>query len=85
MDVSFYTLTFGSKGFSLKWYSNWKSTGAFIVFVSVYIHSVLSGKSDNVVDSTGWIALLSSLFMMFRSQITADMLSKLIENVSKKD
>jgi len=65
-------------------FKNWKSTVAFMIFVGAYVYSIYAGKSDSVVDTSGYVALLSSLFMMFRSQVTSDMLSTLIENVSKK-
>ena len=60
---------------------NWKSTMAFMVFIGVYIFSVVKGAGLGVIDVTGFIALYSSLFMMLRSDFTADMLSKLIDNI----
>jgi len=65
-------------------FKNWKSTGAFIIFISAYIYSIATNKSDGIVDTAGYVALFSSLFMMFRSQITTDMLKVLVENISKK-
>ena len=64
---------------------NWKSTLAFFVFVGIYIYSVFVTKTNDVIETAGYIALISSIFMMFRSQITEDMLKTLIENISKKD
>jgi len=60
---------------------NWKSTLAFFIFVGVYIYSITSEASDGVVDSAGDIALISSLFMMFRSQVTSDIFLKLVDNI----
>jgi len=64
---------------------NWKSTLAFFVFVGVYIYSVAIPSTNEVVSTAGWIALIASIAMMFRSQITADMLSKLIDKLPNKD
>ena len=60
---------------------NWKSTLAFFLFIAIYIYSVLGNKSDGIVEATGDIALLSSLFMMFRSDFTSAMVEKLIDNI----
>jgi len=64
---------------------NWKSTSAFFIFVGIYIYSVISNRAGDVVETAGYVALLSSLFMMFRSQITTDMLSKIVDNMRKRD
>ena len=60
---------------------NWKSTLAFFVFISIYIYSILSTKSDGIVETAGFIALYSSIFMMFRSDFTTELLMKLIDNI----
>lgn len=59
---------------------NWKSTFAFVIFVGVYVYSVIS-KDSKVIDITGNIALISSIFMMMRSNITKDIFSKLVDNI----
>lgn len=63
---------------------NWKSTIAFIIFVGAYVYTLAVKADPETIETSGYVALLSSLFMMFRSQITSDMLKTLIENVSKK-
>lgn len=65
-------------------FQNWKSTMAFFTFIGIYGYSVYFDKSDSIVDTAGYVALLSSVFMMFRSQITTDMLKALLDNISKK-
>lgn len=60
---------------------NWKSTGAFITFVCVYVYSVYTGDAPLIVDTTGTIALYSSLFMMFRADFNKEMLAKLVDNI----
>lgn len=62
-------------------FKNWKSTTAFFVFVGVYVYTIIEGSSDPVVSTAGTIALISSITMMFRSDITSDMISKLIDNI----
>lgn len=63
---------------------NWKSTSAFFIFVGAYVYTLAVKADPNTVETSGYVALLSSLFMMFRSDITTDMLKTLIDNVSKK-
>ena len=60
---------------------NWKSTGAFVIFVVAYVFAVYTGMSIGVIEAAGFIALYSSLFMMFRSDFTKEMLTKLIDNI----
>ena len=59
---------------------NWKSTLAFFIFVGVYIYTAIT-KDAGIVETTGFVALMSSLFMMFRSDFTTNMLEKLIDNI----
>ena len=63
---------------------NWKSTIAFFIFVGIYVYSVYI-KSYEIVDTVGYIALFSSIMMMFRSDITGDLLSKLIDVIGRKN
>lgn len=60
---------------------NWKSTLAFFIFISVYVYTIYMDRNFNVIDTAGNIALLSSLFMMLRSEMTTNMISKLIDNI----
>jgi len=60
---------------------NWKSTVAFFIFISIYVYSIFVDKSADVVEVVGYIALYSSIFMMFRSDFTTELLSKLIDNI----
>ena len=66
-----------------KW-KNWKSTLAFFIFVGIYIYSVTADKAEGVVETAGYVALVASILMMFRSQVTTEMLKTLVDNVSKK-
>jgi hypothetical protein len=60
---------------------NWKSTLAFFIFVGVYMFSIFKGKTAPIIEVAGYIALYSSIFMMFRSDFTTDLLTKLIDNI----
>lgn len=62
-------------------FTNWKSTLAFFVFIGIYVYAIMSTKSDGVVETAGFIALYSSIFMMFRSDFTTELLTKLIDNI----
>jgi len=61
---------------------NWKSTGAFILFIGAYMFTLAAGKPVDMVEVTGGIALYSSLFMMFRSDFTKEMFSKVIDKIN---
>lgn len=63
-------------------FKNWKSTLAFFVFIGIYVYAIMTTKSNGIVETAGFIALYSSIFMMFRSDFTSDMLSKLIDNIN---
>jgi len=60
---------------------NWKSTLAFFIFIGIYVYAIMNSKPDGVIETTGFIALYSSLFMMFRSDFTSEILGKLIDNI----
>ena len=60
---------------------NWKSTLAFFIFIGIYTFSVIKDKPNAVVEVAGYIALYSSVFMMFRSDFTTDLIAKLIDNI----
>ena len=62
-------------------FKNWKSTLAFFIFIGVYVYTIMTTKSNGIVETSGYIALYSSIFMMFRSNFTSDMIAKLIDNI----
>jgi hypothetical protein len=62
---------------------NWKSTMAFFIFVAVYIYTAIV-KEAGVVETTGFVALMSSLFMMLRSEMTSDIVTKLVDTIGKR-
>tara|TARA_R110001632_G_scaffold6729_2_gene27339 strand:+ start:263 stop:457 length:195 start_codon:yes stop_codon:yes gene_type:complete len=62
---------------------NWKSTIAFFIFVAVYLYAVIN-KDSQIVETTGFVALYSSLFMMIRSQMTTDIIEKILNKISLK-
>ena len=62
-------------------FKNWKSTLAFFIFIGVYVYTIMTTKSNGIVETAGYIALYSSIFMMFRSNFTSDMIAKLIDNI----
>ena len=67
-----------------RWYTNWKSTMAYLTFVCAYIYTIFKGADAAVINVSGYIALWSSLFMMFRSQVTTRMLGKIINKFPGK-
>ena len=60
---------------------NWKSTLAFFVFVGVYVWSVSKGMGEGIVETAGYVALYSSVFMMMRSEMTTELLGKVVDNM----
>ena len=60
---------------------NWKSTYAFFIFVGVYVFTIVKNMDPTIIETTGFVALYSSLFMMFRSDFTTELLSKVIDNM----
>jgi len=63
---------------------NWKSSVAYIIFVGIYVYTVLNEMSTGIIEVTGYIALYSSLFMMLRNDFTKDMIVTIISNVGSK-
>jgi len=63
-------------------FKNWKSTLAFIIFIGVYVYTISSGKTAGIIEVTGYIALYSSSFMMFRSDFTTSLLEKLVDKIN---
>ena len=61
--------------------SNWKSTLAFFIFIGIYVYSMYVDKSASIVEVAGYIALYSSIFMMFRSDFTTELLTKVVDNI----
>jgi len=60
---------------------NWKSTLAFFIFIGVYVYTILIPSSDSVIETSGHIALLSSLLMMLRSEMTTELIGRLFDNI----
>jgi hypothetical protein len=54
---------------------------AFFIFVAVYVYAIMEPLSDSIVETAGHIALIASLFMMLRNDITANAVEKLIDNI----
>ena len=48
---------------------NWKSSIAFLLFMSAYRYSLYSDKSGAIVDTTGYLALFAMLFVMMRNEV----------------
>jgi len=63
-------------------FKNWKSTMAFLIFISAYVFTLVRGYDDGVVEVTGYVALYSSIFMMFRSNFTQEIVGKLVDNIT---
>ena len=62
-------------------FTNWKSTMAFLVFVGTYVYSIYNGMAVGIIEITGYVALYSSVFMMMRSQMTSQILEKIVDKV----
>ena len=62
-------------------FKNWKSTGAFILFIGAYLYSMYVGKDADTVEVAGYVALYSSVFMMLRSQMTSSILEKIVDKI----
>jgi hypothetical protein len=45
------------------------------------VFAVYKDKPASVLEVAGYIALYSSIFMMFRSDFTKELLAKLIDNI----
>ena len=60
---------------------NWKSNTAFFVFVLAYPFTILYKFNSEIVSTSGTIALVAMTLMMFRSKITTDIISKLVDNI----
>ena len=60
---------------------NWKSTLAFFIFIGIYVYTILKTMPEGLVETAGFIAFYSSIFMMFRGDFTSGMISKLIDNI----
>ena len=63
---------------------NWKSTLAFFIFVGVYIYTAIT-KDAGIVETTGFVALMSSVFMMLRNDLTPSIIEKLIEAIKSRN
>jgi len=65
----------------LKKTNNWKSTLAFFIFIGIYVYTIYKDSGSTVIEVTGYIALYSSLFMMFRSDFTTELLGKIVDKI----
>lgn len=63
---------------------NWKSLLAFLIFICGYVYTIYAPLSDGAIEVAGYIALWSSLFMMLRSDLTADMINRIIDKMPSK-
>ena len=48
---------------------NYKSWLAFMTFLGAYIYALVSDKSNLIVDTTGYLLLVSTAMMMVRNEI----------------
>jgi len=63
---------------------NWKSLLAFLVFIGAYVFSIVDHRPAGVVEITGYIALYSAIFMMFRSEVTSEIFKSLVDKINLK-
>ena len=64
--------------------TNWKSTIAFGIFVGIYVYSVSLPASDNAIDTAGYVALIAMVIMVMRSEMTTELIGKLIDSLGRK-
>lgn len=76
-------------------FKNYKSNSAFFLFLVTYLYVTFTTTTnkdgvdiplypDSVMWNSGILALIMSLFILFRSQITTDLLGKLIDAIGRK-
>jgi len=63
---------------------NWKSLISWAMFAVSYNFAVYTSKPEPIVYTTGLFAVIMSFAMMFRSDFTKDMISKLLDRISLK-
>lgn len=56
----------------------WKSTVAFFLFLVIYAYTVYDNRSSEVIDITGYIALISMAFMMLRDKRLGDLIDRVV-------
>lgn len=56
----------------------WKSTVAFFLFLVIYAYTVYMDRSAEVIDITGYIALISMAFMMLRDRRLGELINKVL-------
>jgi len=56
----------------------WKSTVAFFLFLIIYAYTVYDNRSSEVIDITGYIALISMAFMMLRDKRLGDLIDRIV-------
>lgn len=62
----------------------WKSTLAFFLFLVIYAYTVYDNRSAEVIDITGYIALISMAFMMLRDKRLGDLIDRLVSIKTNK-
>lgn len=47
---------------------NWKSTIGFLTFVGAYVYTVHKSYAPTIIETTGYLLLFATLFVMMRSE-----------------
>ncbi len=62
----------------------WKSTVAFFLFLFIYAFTVYDDRTAEVIDITGYIALISMAFMMLRDKKLGELIDRIISMKTNK-
>lgn len=63
---------------------NWKSFVAFWLFLFLYAWTIFFKYEENIVETTGFIALYAMAFMMLRSEALGKVIDGLTEIAKEK-
>ncbi len=65
-------------------HKNWKTQLTYWVIVIMYPFSIIVNKSDNVVESAGYFAIIAFVLFMLRDETVKELAKTLIESIKRK-
>ena len=63
---------------------NWKTNTSFLVFIAMYIYSVVTKMEVEKISIVGYIAIFSTFAMMIRSEALTTILTNMSEKFKDK-
>jgi len=63
---------------------NWKTNTAFLVFIAMYIYSVVTKMEVEKISTVGYISMFSTFAMMIRSEALTTILTNMSEKFKDK-